>query len=178
MFIGVRTGSNPRFKKLTMLTCPIADEECLQPYLFSQNALYRHGPVEICSATGGPAGLLLELAFGDIETSKDDFLKDENALPDSRAGSPPKSRQHTRGSDHETGLDGTAENSEFELQGQTTTNDDGDDFADLNDEDAAEMFAKRITALEAELESLETTNIDLQKKCALFIAREKIMQVL
>ena len=85
MYVAVRTGSNPRFKKLAMLTCNIEEEEALQPYLSSQNALYRHAPAEICNVMGGPSGLLLELAFGNIETAKDDF-KEEMESPLSRQG--------------------------------------------------------------------------------------------
>jgi len=163
IYFGVRRGDNPRFKKFSMISALADDDEAYEAYVNTQNALHRPAPAELCNLMGGPVGMLLELAFGDIATVKGEFAND---------------RQRTEsGSRLNIGEKDMQKQDSFRKDMEDLSdNEEADEFFGVGNDEAVEILTKRVSSLEAEREYLKMQNVDLQKKSALFIAREKLLQ--
>lgn len=163
VYFGVRRGENPRFKKFSMISASSEDDEGYEAYVASQNALYRPAPSELCNLMGGPAGMMLDLAYGDIAEVRADF-----AMEKFKTGT--SSRPGTAEEDSDGHEPFGRDNDDL------SDNEEADEFFGVDNDEAVEILTKRVSSLEAEREYLKMQNSDLQKKSALFIAREKLLQ--
>jgi hypothetical protein len=141
------------FSKLTMLSCKFEHEPALQPFLNSKKkAVYKPAPPEIASLIGGHAGILLELNEA-IDSYREKRMSPQTSHNDLKnfAASP--------GS-----------------PGSYRSNDDSPRSDDDYEENTMEDLLLEQKSLMDERDDLMAKNIALQKKAAVLLAREKVLQ--
>jgi len=153
IYLAIRIGDNPLFSKLTMLSCSFEHEPALQPFLNSKkNSVYKPAPPEIASLIGGHAGILLEVNEA-INSYREKRMSPQNSASDLKnfAASP--------GS-----------------PGSYRSNNDSPRSDDDYEENTMEDLIVEQKNLSDERDELLAKNVALQKKAAVLLAREKVLQ--
>ena len=163
IYLAIRIGNNPIFSKLSMLSCLFEHETALQPFLNSKKStsVYKPAPPEIASLMGGHAGIFLEIDQA-ISSYREKRMSPQGSANDLKnIGRSPGSPDYRPGS-----------------PGSYKSHDDSprsdDDY--YEDENTMEELALELKRLTDERNELLSKNIDLQKKAAVLLARERVLQ--
>jgi hypothetical protein len=162
VYVATKTGMNPRFKKVVMLSSAYEHEDLLDKYVASVTGAYRPAPKEIQNGFGGSCGVLL--------------LVSENAQQPSSAASVNSRTSQSREGHRKEKHGGVGESSvgtEEDLEEEE--DDDDDDYYD-DTEEIMRGLEEQVEQLEAEKVTLKNLNIELQKKAVTLMMREKALQ--
>eukprot|EP00597_Dinobryon_sp_UTEXLB2267_P016579 CAMPEP_0201094456 /NCGR_PEP_ID=MMETSP0812-20130820/2745_1 /ASSEMBLY_ACC=CAM_ASM_000668 /TAXON_ID=98059 /ORGANISM="Dinobryon sp., Strain UTEXLB2267" /LENGTH=845 /DNA_ID=CAMNT_0047347027 /DNA_START=12 /DNA_END=2549 /DNA_ORIENTATION=+ len=154
VYLGVKTSPGARFKQVIMVSSSVDDETHLQQYVSGVRGIYRGAPAEMAKMVGGPCGLILCLDSAEEMHS-----------------SHPMSRLQTRASFR-------ADKEEQDMRSDTDldTEDGKFDDDDESDENALVRLSQQLEELRAQKEGLLAANLELQKKVAILLTREKSIQ--
>ena len=171
IFLAVKIGPIPKFSKISMFSTNIVNEKILKDYVTSKHAIFRQAPAEISSKLGGPAGIYLEV-LEDVHRPLDDI--DVLGVGLSQNNSPRESEHEQQPATQDDLISHMTIETHSDQSDDDNDDDDGDDY--YNDNDLISELTKQLELLSADKEKLKHENNELQKKSALFIAREKLKQ--
>lgn len=146
VYLAVKNGPNPLFRRMMMAASSIDDEEAFKQYVNAQKAVFRPAPTEMAQMLGGPCGMLLltidgaSLPQGENGAEVDGLDMDEMLSDDEE--------EHSQ----KSGMYGAT------------------------DEDIMNELRARIATLQGERGTLSQVNSDLQKKASQLLFREKSLQ--
>lgn len=171
IYIAVKMGPNPRFKKLIMVSSLIEHEEFFSKYVSGVSGALRPAPTEISKAFGGPCGLLL---ITDMSKSVPPTGRAEQ--PALSIGTPTQQvvKSSSGGRENVDDLSRMTPTSADRSGEESEEEDDDDDYED--EEDVVANLLQQISELDSEKHSLLSLNTELQKKAVTLMLREKSMQ--
>ncbi len=162
VYIATKTGMNPKFKKVMMLSSSFEHEELLDKYVSSVTGVYRQAPKEIQNVVGGSCGILLVVNSNDAPQTSPAASVASRASR-SREGGESRSKKERTGEQGSVG-------EEDELD-----DDDDDDYYD-DTEEIMRGMEEQIEQMETEKATLKNLNSELQKKAVALMTREKALQ--
>jgi hypothetical protein len=177
VYLAVKTGLNPKFSKLSMLSCHMDLEQLLPQFLRSERSIFRDAPRDICNHLGGPAGIMLRPISqeGDEHGKRGDFSTGKSLMDhrsSSGGGGPGSRRSRAR----KAGAEDAGSDADLSrLSNDSDLESDGDKFFDEEEMEAA--LTEKINGLLADKEELSGMNSELQKKCNSLLAKEKSLQI-
>jgi hypothetical protein len=159
VYLAVKTGPNPRFRKLVMLSSNLEDEDHLKQYIESVPGIYRSAPEELERLFGGRCGLM----FLTSRSKKVSHTGGDSLVAAEEVGEVSLEKGDAKNVNVPDADDDDEEPEEFD-----------DDMED--DEEIIDRLRGQIERMEGEKMQWATMNNDLQKRAVLLIQREKAMQ--
>jgi len=168
VYIAYKSGMNPLFRRIVMLSCNIEHEMHLTKYLRAFNAVFRAAPLSISKNVGGPCGLLLMMdanATSDATNALLTVVEDTSVASNESGGGASPAGKKKKMKKSKAG-DESDENS--------VASSSVDSFDD--EEDWEFNLKNEIEELMKQKEGLLAVNAELQKKAIALMSREKMMQ--
>ena len=168
VYIAYKSGMNPLFRRIVMLSCNIEHEMHLTKYLRAFNAVFRAAPLSISKNVGGPCGLLLMMdanATSDATNALLTVVEDTSVASNETGGGASPAGKKKKMKKSKAG-DESEENS--------VASSSVDSFDD--EEDWEFNLKNEIDELMKQKEGLLAVNAELQKKAIALMSREKMMQ--
>lgn len=158
VYLGIKKGPKPCYRKLVMLSSNLEDEDHLKHYIESVHGVYRSAPEELERSFRGRCGLLFitHRSKNTATAGNGGVAIGDNKGANETAGEGSRLSKGSHQDDDEDDMD------------------DDDDMED--EEELMQHLRDQIDHMESEKMQLATMNTDLQKRAVLLMQREKALQ--
>jgi hypothetical protein len=157
VYIATKTGPNPKFKRMLMVSSAFDDEEALNKFVGGFSGFYRPAPKEVENAFGGHCGVMLVVNNAVESSAMNALLSRTRSREDgSSVGSGSRKKKHYEGDD------------------LSEDEDEEDEYDDA--EEAVHALEDQLANYQSEKQHLLTLNAEWQKKSVALMAREKALQ--